>query len=98
MADPLSPVERLAVSAVAMLAMTWSFDPRRADTISMLTDVLPHLRKDRDFDALAAAIVAMQSAGSSVEWSFAAAQAERALVPILRRDVLFALRRLPEKV
>ena len=96
--DPLTPPERMVVATVSLLAMSWAFDPKRGEKLALLDGLPAQMRKDADFDALAAVVVKMRGAVTHLDWSFAASAAERALVRILRRDMTAALRRLPEQV
>lgn len=95
--DPLTPAERFVLAGMALLTLSWAFNDRRGEQAILLAGYAPLLRRDRDFDALALVLGQMRAADTHQEWSFAAAAAERAVVPILRRDMLAALRHLPEK-
>ena len=95
--DPLSPAERVAVCAMAQLAFEWQFKDKAEALVSVMLEAVPLMRRDADFDRLGDAAVKFSAARTHVEWTFAAAEAGRAILPILRRDMLHALPSMPER-
>jgi hypothetical protein len=53
------------------------------------------MRRDTEFNALAAAAVRMSHATNPVERAFAISDCQSAIIPILRRDMLAALKDIP---
>jgi hypothetical protein len=93
--DPLSAYERLVVSALSRLALVWAFDTHREELLTLIAPALPNLRRDADFNALAAAAARMTHAKTTVERAFAISDCQSAIIPILRRDMMSALNDLP---
>ena len=91
---------RMPPEAVAQIADwarvgAWSLLPQAL--LAVLLEAVPVMRRDADFDRLAEAAVKFSSARTHVEWTFATAAAGRAILPILRRDMLHAMPHLPER-
>ena len=95
--DPLSPAERVALCAMCQLAFEWQFKDKAEALLAVLLEAVPVMRRDADFDRLAEAAVKFSSARTHVEWTFATAAAGRAILPILRRDMLHTMPHLPER-
>ena len=93
--DPLTASERLVVSALGILAVQFVFDADRATLLALVQPELPRLRRDAQFNALAAAADQLAAADTPVLRSFAVTALQTALAPILRRDMTAALRDLP---
>lgn len=93
--DPLNAYERLTVAALSRLALVWAFDSHREELLAVIIPALPKMRRDADFNALAAAAVRMSHATNPVERAFAISDCQSAIIPILRRDMLAALKDIP---
>jgi hypothetical protein len=93
--DPLTAPERLVVAALSRLSLVWAFDSHRKELLAQIGPQLRKMRKDKDFDALAAAAIRMTNADSTVERAFAINDCQSAILPILHRDMLAALNDIP---
>lgn len=93
--DPLTAPERVVVAALSHLCLAWAFETQRRDLLDLVKPLLPKLRSDTQFNDLARAAIRMCEATTTIERSFAVADCQSALTPILRRDMMAALKHLP---
>lgn len=82
--------ERAAISALTILSASLQFPQEKRDLLDLVNQLLPRMRRQGYLVDLIAASEQMFAARTVVEWSYAQSRVSRALLPILRLDLVQA--------
>ena len=88
----MNPHERSVVAIVTTICLSWLFEQKRADLLALLKGELPHVRPSPQWVDLVNACVWLFQAKTPVEWADAKAKASRALLPVIRPDLVARLK------
>jgi hypothetical protein len=88
MSKALTQQERAVVSALSILSLGWQFDDERAVLVAIIRDGVKDLRPTASLSNLRIAAGQVLDARTSLEWTYAKAAVARALIPVLRADVV----------
>lgn len=83
----LTDDERVIVSALSTICVSWLFDDERKTLLGLIAHHMPHVRRAPPMGDLVAAAEQLQHAKTVQEWAFAKNAVARALVPVLRIDL-----------
>ena len=86
--NALTEDERVIVAALTTFCVSMLFEDERRTLLGLIAHHLPHVRRVPPLSDLVTAADQFQAAKTSVEWAFAKAAASRALVPVLRNDLV----------
>lgn len=89
----MNPHERSVTAIVTTICLSWLFEQERADLLALLKEELPHVRNTPQWVDLVNACTWLFEARSPVEWADAKAKASRALLPVIRPDLVARLKR-----
>lgn len=86
--NALTDDERVIVAALTTFCVSLLFEDERSTLLGLIAHHLPYVRRVPPMSDLVAAAEKFQDAKTPVEWAFAKRSAERALVPVLRSDLV----------
>jgi hypothetical protein len=84
----LTEDERVIVAALTTFCVSWQFPDERRTMLGLIAHHLPRVRRVTPLAELVMVAEQFQAAKTSVEWAHAKAAAGRALVPVLRIDLV----------
>lgn len=86
--NALTEDERVIIAALTTFCVSWQFPDERRTMLGLIAHHLPHVRRVPPLADLVMAAEQFQNAKTAVEWAYAKAAAGRALVPVLRNDLV----------
>lgn len=86
--NALTEDERVIVASLTTFCVSWQFPDERRTMLGLIAHHLPRVRREPPFTDLVMAAEQFQAAKTSVEWAYAKGAAGRALVPVLRTDLI----------
>lgn len=84
----LTEDERALIAAIGTICVSWQFADERRNLLGLIAHHLPHVRRAPPLADLVTAAEQLQHAKTVVEWAYAKNAAARALVPVLRIDLV----------
>jgi hypothetical protein len=86
--NALTEDERVIVAALTTFCLSVLFEDERRTLLGLIAHHLPHVRRVPPLSDLVRAAEQFQDAKTPLEWTFAKSSAGRALVPVLRNDLV----------
>lgn len=89
----MNPHERSVVAILTTICISWLFENERDSLLGLLKSELPHVRRSPEWIDLVNACTRLFEASTVVEWHDAKAKVSRALVPVIRPDLIAKLKK-----
>ncbi len=84
----LTTNERACISALTILSVSWQFPQEKRDLLDLVNQLLPRMRRQGYLVDVIQAAEQLFAARTVVEWSYAQSRVSRALLPVLRLDLV----------
>lgn len=89
----LNPHERSVTAIITTICLSWLFQQERDDLLALLKGELPHVRRSPEWIDLVNACTWLFEARTPIEWADAKAKTSRALLPVIRPDLVARLKK-----